>query len=239
MNDNRFDRTELLIGSDNLKKLTNASVLVFGLGGVGGYTVEALCRGGIGNITIVDGDSIDVTNINRQIIATDSTVGVKKTDAWKKRIKDINPWCQVETFSVFYTAENSDIIDFTKFDYVVDAVDTVSSKLLIVEKAQEKNIPVISSMGTGRKLDPTRLRIDNIYKTEGCPLARVMRREARKKNLKPFYVVWSDEEPAACPATSGRDVPIGSVSFVPSVAGIYIAAKVISDITGTGGLYAK
>lgn len=233
----RFERTALLLGEENLNKLADSSVLIFGLGGVGGYALEALARAGIGNFTIVDGDKVDITNINRQIIAADGTVGKMKAAAFEERIRKINPSCTVKTVCDYYTAENSDIFDFSEYGYVVDAVDMVSAKLLIIEKAAAAGVPVISAMGTARKLDPTKLRIGDIYETRGCPLARVMRRELRKRGIKSLNVVWSPEEPVLQNGNGGRGMPIGSVPFVPPVAGMYIAGKVISDITEMGGLY--
>ena len=235
----RFQRTKLLLGEEKFNMLSDARVLIFGLGGVGGYTAEALARGGIGSLTLVDGDKVDITNINRQIIADDNTVGQMKASAFKDRIKLINPNCVCTAVNSFYTAENQDTIGFSKFDYIVDAIDTVSSKLLIIERAKREGIPVISAMGTARKLDPTLLKIGDIYDTSGCPLARVMRRELRRRGIDKLTVVWSSEEPIMPGGDRGRDAPIGSVSFVPSVAGLYIAGKVISDIAGTGGLYGR
>lgn len=235
----RFQRTELLIGENAINKLKNASVLIFGLGGVGGYALESIVRSGIGAVTIVDGDDVDVTNINRQIIALDSTVGLSKTEAFKNRIREINPDCRVTAHKMFYLPENADEVDFSGYDYVIDAVDTVSAKLIIIKKAIAAGVPVISAMGTARKLDPRRIKLGDIYDTSGCPLARVMRRELRKAGIKKLNVIWSDEEPIMPEGEYDRDTPIGSVSFVPSVAGLILGGKVISDIAGVGGLYGK
>ena len=224
----------MLIGSDNLQKLVNSKVAVFGIGGVGGYVVEALARCGVGNLTLIDNDTVNVTNINRQIIATHHTIGQLKTEAMKKRVLSINPAANVQVHNCFFLPENSNRFDFTQFDYVVDAVDTVTAKIEIITKAQKDNIPVISCMGTGNKLDPAKLQISDINQTSVCPLARVMRQELKKRGIKKLKVLWSDEQPLTPlfeeeEASTRRATP-GSVSFVPSVAGLIIASEVVKDI---------
>lgn len=245
----KFSRTELLLGKNALEKLKAAHVIVFGVGGVGGYVVEALARSGVGAIDVVDDDKVCLTNINRQIIATTKTVGKYKVDVAEERIKDINPDCAVTKFKTFYLPETADMFDFSKYDYVVDAIDTVTGKISIVVKAEECGTPVISSMGAGNKLDPTAFKVADIYKTSVCPLAKTMRRELRKRGIKKLKVVYSEEEPirpldegesscrnnCICPkgtkrkCTERRDIP-GSVAFVPSVVGLIIAGEVVKDI---------
>jgi tRNA A37 threonylcarbamoyladenosine dehydratase len=227
----RFSRTQLLIGADGLQKLHNAKVAVFGVGGVGGYVVEALARSGIGGLTLIDPDRVSQSNINRQIIALSSTVGQYKTHAAKARVLDISPDCKVETLEIFYSPDVTDF-DFSSFDYVVDAVDTVSAKLAIIERAKSANVPVISSMGAGNKLDPTLFELSDIAKTSVCPLARVMRRELKKRGIDHVKVVYSKEEPQPAKAVdeaSGKAIP-ASIAFVPSVVGLIIAAEVIKDL---------
>lgn len=227
----RFSRTQLLIGADGLQKLHNAKVAVFGVGGVGGYVVEALARSGVGGLTLIDPDRVSESNINRQIIALSSTVGQYKTHAAKARVMDIYPDCKVETLEIFYAPDVTDF-DFSSFDYVVDAVDTVSAKLAIIERAKSANIPVISSMGAGNKLDPTLFEVSDIAKTSVCPLARVMRRELKKRGIDHVKVVYSKEEPRPAKAVdeeSGKAIP-ASIAFVPSVVGLIIAAEVIKDL---------
>ncbi len=227
----RFSRTQLLIGADGLQKLHNAKVAVFGVGGVGGYVVEALARSGIGGLTLIDPDRVSQSNINRQIIALSSTVGQYKTHAAKARVLDIFPDCKVETLEIFYSPDVTDF-DFSSFDYVVDAVDTVSAKLAIIERAKSANVPVISSMGAGNKLDPTLFEVSDIAKTSVCPLARVMRRELKKRGIDHVKVVYSKEEPQPAKAVdevSGKAIP-ASIAFVPSVVGLIIAAEVIKDL---------
>lgn len=228
-----FSRTGMLIGEDALKKLKNCRVAVFGVGGVGGYVCEALARAGVGAIDLVDNDTVSRSNINRQIIALTSTVGLYKTDVMKKRISDINPDAKVKTFNIFVLPENVDEFDFGCYDYIVDAIDTVSGKLAIIEKAYALGVPVISSMGTGNKLDPTKFEVTDINKTVVCPLARVMRYELRKRGVKKLKVLYSKEEPVkTCVETdksSGKSVP-GSISFVPSIAGLIIGGEVIKDL---------
>lgn len=232
---NEFSRTELLLGSEGMQRLKNSKVIIFGVGGVGSYTVEALARSGIGSITIVDNDDIALTNINRQLPATHKTVGKLKAQVIAEHIKEINPSCQVNAIPLFYSDETCEEIDLSEFDYVIDAIDTVSSKLLIAEKCSALNVKIISSMGAGNKLDPTKFEVSDIYKTSVCPLAKVMRRELKKRGISKLKVVFSKEE-ARKPLTS-EDVEVsskrqiaGSVAFVPSVVGLIIAGEVIKDI---------
>lgn len=220
-----FKRTEALIGVDALNKLKNAHVAVFGIGGVGGYIVEALARSGIGELTLIDNDTVKESNINRQIIALSSTVGAKKTEAFEKRLKDINPEIKVNLCDLFVLPENCREIDFSRFDYVADAIDTVSGKLAIIECCNELNIPIISSMGTGNKLDPTAFEITDIKKTSVCPLARVMRYELKKRGISKLKVLYSKETPIKQDTRTPA-----SISFVPSVAGLIIAGEIIKDI---------
>ena len=223
--DERFIRTKLLIGSEKLDILRTKHVAVFGVGGVGGYVCEALARCGIGRFTIVDRDTVNESNINRQIIALTSTVGRAKVDVMKERMCDINPDVYIEACEVFYLPQNASEFDFTKYDYVVDAVDTVTAKLQIITAAKEANVPVISSMGAGNKLDPSLFRIADISKTSVCPLAKVMRRELKNRGLKDVKCVYSTEE-----AIKPEENEIGSIAFVPSVAGLLIASEVIKDL---------
>ena len=223
--DERFIRTKLLIGSEKLDILRRKHVAVFGVGGVGGYVCEALARCGIGRFTIVDRDTVNESNINRQIIALTSTVGRSKVDVMKERMCDINPDVYIEACEVFYLPQNASEFDFTKYDYVVDAVDTVTAKLQIITAAKEANVPVISSMGAGNKLDPSLFRIADISKTSVCPLAKVMRRELKNRGLKDVKCVYSTEE-----AIKPEGNEIGSIAFVPSVAGLLIASEVIKDL---------
>lgn len=238
----QFSRTEMLIGSDALEKLRGSCVAVFGVGGVGGYAVEALARGGVGTIHIIDNDDVALTNINRQIIATHDTIGMRKVDAAKARILSINPDCKVITHDVFYTPETSGEFDFSQFDYVIDAIDTVTGKIGLVMKAKEAGTPIISSMGTGNKLDPTAFEVADIYKTSVCPLAKVMRYELKKRGVKKLKVVYSKELPAAPAADSEestefrRRIP-ASISFVPPVAGLILAGEVIKDIIKNGRVF--
>lgn len=223
------ERTRMLIGDEAVDKLAHARVLVFGVGGVGGYVCEALARAGVGSISIVDKDTVDETNINRQIIATRKTVGKDKTELMKERIGDINPDCMVEAFNCFYLPgePSAQLFDFKRYDYVVDAIDNVSAKIDIIMRCKEAGTRVISSMGTGNKLDPSKFQITDIAKTSVCPLAKVMRKELRNRDIKDVKVLFSTEEPAR----TGRRTP-GSISFVPPVAGLLIAGEVIRDITG-------
>lgn len=241
----QLSRTAKLIGKENIDKLMSARVAVFGVGGVGGFTVEALARSGIGHIELIDHDTVALSNLNRQIIATHDTIGRDKVDVMKERILSINPDAEVITHKCFFLPENKDNFDFSKYTYVVDAVDTVTAKLTIIEEAKKAGVPVISSMGTGNKLDPTRFEVADISKTSVCPLAKVMRRELKKRGIFHVKVVYSKEE-AITPMedvntttydeqsredTAGRKkVAPGSVSFVPSVAGLIIAGEVIKDI---------
>lgn len=233
----QFVRSALLLGEDGIERLLRAKVAVFGIGGVGGFAAEALARAGVGHFLLVDNDAVSVSNINRQIIATWDTVGQKKTQVMKKRILSINPQAQVETKECFFLPENADEIDFSAYDYIVDAVDTVSAKLEIIVRAKAVGVPVISCMGAGNKLDPTKFTVTDIYQTSVCPLARVMRRELKKRGVESCRVVYSTEEarkPQARPLSeeedrSRREVP-GSVSFVPSVAGLIAAGEVIKEL---------
>lgn len=231
----QFSRTELLLGKEGMEKLRNSRVAVFGIGGVGGHAAEALARSGVGALDLVDSDTISETNINRQIIATLDKVGQYKTDVMKERIALINPEAQVTVYRKFFLPENSDEFDFSRYDYIVDAVDTVSAKIELVLKAQAAGVPVICSMGAGNKLDPTAFEVADIYKTSVCPLARVMRTELRKRGVKSLKVVYS-KEPPITPLPSDeecgkRTVP-GSTAFVPSVAGLIIAGEVIKNLCG-------
>lgn len=228
----QFSRTELLLGKESVEKLKKARVAVFGVGGVGGYVVEALARGGVGALDLIDKDVVSESNINRQIIALHSTIGRLKTEVAAERVKDINPNIVVRTHNVFYLPENADAFDFSQYDYIVDAIDTVSGKIALVERACAANTPIICSMGTGNKLDPTAFEVADISKTSVCPLARVMRRELKKRGIEHVKVVYSKEEPipsASKDEKTGKTVP-GSVSFVPSVAGLIIAGAIIKDL---------
>lgn len=248
---NQFSRTQLLYGAEAMEKLASSRVAVFGIGGVGGYVVEALARSGVGTLDLIDDDKVCLTNINRQILATRKTVGRYKVDVAEERVHEINPQCTVNTYKTFFLPDTQDQFDFREYDYVVDAIDTVTGKLAIVEKAKEAGVPVISSMGAGNKLDASQFEVADIYKTSICPLAKVMRRECRKRGIKSLKVVYSKEEPVTpfedmsiscrqhciCPpgtarkCTERRDIP-GSTAFVPSVVGLIIAGEVINDLTG-------
>ncbi len=245
----QFSRTELLLGKDSMEKLKNSRVAVFGIGGVGGYVCEALVRSGVGAFDLIDDDKVCLTNLNRQIIATRKTVGKYKTEVMRDRILAINPQADVRLHQCFFLPENSDEFPFEEYDYVVDAVDTVTAKIELVMKAQAMNVPIISSMGAGNKLDGSMFRVADIYKTKVCPLAKVMRRELKKRGVKKLKVVYSEEMPTRpiedmaiscrsnciCPpgaehkCTERRDIP-GSVAFVPSVAGLIIAGEVVKDL---------
>lgn len=228
---NPFSRTELLFGNNAMKILGKSRIAVFGVGGVGGYVVEALVRSGVGAIDLIDNDKVCLTNLNRQIIATRKTIGQYKTDVMEERIRDINPDCKVEVHRCFYLPETKDQFDFSKYSYVVDAVDTVTAKIQLVMQAQEAGTPIISSMGAGNKLNPAQFEVADIYKTSVCPLAKVMRRELKKRNVRHLKVVYSREEPVK-PAIEGagkRPVP-GSTAFVPSAAGLLIASEVVRDL---------
>ena len=246
---NQFSRTQLLLGKEAMDRLKGARVAVFGIGGVGGYVCEALVRSGVGAIDLIDDDKVCLTNLNRQIIATRKTIGKYKTDVMEERIHDINPDVSVVTHRCFFLPENADEFPFEEYDYIVDAVDTVTAKIALVMKAQEKNVPIISSMGAGNKLDASAFKVADIYKTKVCPLAKVMRRELKKRGIKKLKVVYSEEEPIrpledtsdncnveeTCQenleykAAKRRSTP-GSVAFVPSVAGLIIAGEVIKDL---------
>lgn len=223
---NQFTRTEMLIGKDAMEKLQKAKVAIFGIGGVGSYTVEALARTGIGNFVLIDKDVVDETNLNRQIIATFKTIGRAKVEVAKERILEINPNANVEIYQEFFMPESHGILD-SSIDYIVDAVDTVTAKIELVIRANQMNIPIISSMGTGNKLEPTKFEVSDIYKTSMCPLAKVMRRELKNRGIKKLKVVYSKEEPIKFDGT--QQVP-ASISFVPSVAGLILAGEVIKDI---------
>lgn len=246
---NQFSRTQLLLGKEAMDKLQQSRVAVFGIGGVGGYTVEALVRSGVGAVDLIDDDKVCLTNLNRQIVATRSTVGKYKVDVMRDRILDINPKVEVNVHKCFYLPETKDEFDFSQYSYVVDAVDTVTAKLQLVMEAKEAGVPIISSMGAGNKLDPSAFQVADIYKTSVCPLAKVMRRELKKRGIKKLKVVYSQEQPTRpledmsiscrnhciCPpgaahkCTERRDIP-GSVAFVPSVVGLIIAGEVIKDL---------
>ena len=225
-----FIRTEMLLGADNMSRLKNSHIAVFGLGGVGGHTVEALARCGVGKFTLFDNDTISESNLNRQIIATCDTLGMQKTEAMKNRILSINPLADVALNNVFYLPENANDFSFDNYDYIIDAIDTISAKIELVVRAEKSNIPIISSMGTGNKLDPTRFEIEDIYKTSVCPLARVMRRELKLRGIKKLKVVYSKEDPVRPADYESKGRIPGSTSFVPSVAGLIIASEVVKDI---------
>lgn len=231
MKGNQFSRTELLIGKDNLNKLNKAKVAIFGIGGVGSYVVEALARSGVGNFVLIDNDVINISNINRQLIATYDTIGSLKVEVAKQRILSINPNAVVTTFSEFFMPGNNSILDQT-ITYIVDAIDTITAKIELVMQSQKLNIPIISSMGTGNKLNPNIFEITDIYKTQMCPLAKVMRKELKARNIKHLKVLYSKEKPIKNNITekSGKVIP-GSIAFVPSVAGLLIAGEVIKDLT--------
>ena len=252
---NQFSRTQLIYGKENMEKLSNARVAVFGIGGVGGYTVEALARSGVGTLDLIDDDKICLTNLNRQILATRKTVGKYKVDVAAERIHDINPDCVVNCYKTFYMPDTAEQFDFSQYDYVVDAIDTVTGKIMLVEQAKKSNTPVISSMGAGNKVNPAAFEVADIYETSVCPLAKVMRRELKKRGIKKLKVVYSKEKPirpeealeiscrthCICPpgtertCTVRRDIP-GSNAFVPSVVGLIIAGEVVKDITGMNGI---
>lgn len=222
--ENRFSRTEALLGEQAMEKLKKARVAVFGIGGVGGHVVEALVRSGVGAVDIVDSDKVCLSNLNRQIIATESSIGKYKVDVMKERILDINPEAVVNVHKCFYLPETKDEFDFSQYSYVVDAVDTVTAKIQLVMEAAEAGVPIISSMGAGNKLDPTAFQVADIYKTSVCPLAKVMRRELKKRGIKKLKVVYSREQPVV------KNAVPASVAFVPSVAGLIIAGEVIKDL---------
>ncbi len=223
-----FSRTEKIIGKDSLELLKNSRVAVFGIGGVGGYVAETLARTGIGSIDLIDKDTVSITNLNRQIIATHSSLGRLKTEVMKERLKDINPNICVNVYNTFFLPENSSEFDFSVYDYIIDAVDTVTAKIELAVKAQASNTPIISSMGTGNKLDPTAFEVVDIYKTSVCPLAKVMRYELKKRGIKNLKVVYSKEEPIKNKTDPSRSP--ASIAFVPSAAGLVIASEVIKDL---------
>ncbi len=230
----QFIRGVGVLGEDGIEKLHNARAIVFGVGGVGGFCAEALCRAGVGQIDLVDGDVVSVSNLNRQIIALHSTLGKPKVDVLRERLLDINPVCKISAHKLFYLPENADQIDLSKYDYVIDAVDTVSAKLEIICRAKALGVPVISAMGAGNKLDPTRFEVADIYKTSVCPLSRIIRRELKARGIKSLKVVYSKEEPRqnmGIDSESGKPIP-SSLSFVPSVMGLIMAGEVICDLTG-------
>ncbi len=234
--DNRFKRTELLLGEEAVKKLRSSRVAVFGIGGVGGFAVEALARSGIGALDLIDSDKVDITNINRQIIATTDTVGEYKTQAAKRRVLSINPDCRVNTRELFYLPETAGEFDFADYDYIIDAVDTVKAKLCLIESARDAKTPIICAMGAGNKLDPAMFEVSDIYKTSVCPLARVMRQECKKRGIKKLKVVYSKEQPKrplkpVDPDNPNRRDTPASIAFVPSVAGLIIAGEVVKDLT--------
>lgn len=232
----KFSRTALMFGEEAMERLKNSRVAVFGIGGVGGHASEALARSGIGTLDLIDNDEVSVSNINRQLYALDSTVGMAKVDAAKARIADINPDCKVNTYKCFFMPDTADDFDFTQYDYVIDAIDTVTGKLEIIKRAKAAGVPVITSMGAGNKLDPTAFRVVDIHKTKVCPLARVMRYELKKLGIKDVKAVYSEEEPIK-PAENPHDpqaefrrsIP-ASNAFVPSVAGLIAAGEVIKDL---------
>lgn len=234
----QFQRTELLLGHESVERLSDACVAVFGVGGVGGYTVEALARSGVGKFVLTDNDQVCITNINRQIIATHKTIGRDKVDVMKERILEINPHAFVEVHKCFFLPECAEEFDFSSYDYVVDAVDTVTAKIELIIRAKQAGVPIISSMGAGNKLDPTKFEVTDIYQTSICPLAKVMRKELRKRGVEALKVVYSTEEalkPLPLPeeeAQDGKRRTPGSVAFVPSVAGLIVAGEVIKDLIG-------
>lgn len=248
----QFSRTQLLLGKDSMENLHDAHIAVFGIGGVGGYVCEALVRSGVRRFDLIDDDKVCLTNLNRQIIATRKTVGKYKAEVMKERILEINPDCEVNVHKCFFLPENADDFDFDNYDYIVDAVDTVTAKIELVMKAKEKNVPIICSMGAGNKLDASMFKVSDIYKTKVCPLAKVMRRELKKRGVRKLKVVYSEEQPirpiedmsiscrthCICPpgakhkCTERRDIP-GSVAFVPSVVGLIIAGEIVKDICKT------
>ena len=233
---NQFARTELLLGKEGVKKLQDCRVAVFGVGGVGGYAVEALARSGVGTLDLIDSDQVCLTNLNRQIIATRKTIGQYKVDAAKERILEINPDAVVHVYKTFYLPENKDQFDFRQYDYVVDAIDTVSGKLALAEQAHAAGVPIISSMGAGNKMDPTAFRVADINQTSVCPLAKVMRRELKKRGIPGLKVVYSEEKPLSpypgveVDTQEQRRQTPGSNAFVPSVVGLIIAGEVIKDL---------
>lgn len=227
---NEFSRTAQLLGEEAMARLQEARVAVFGIGGVGGYAAEALARSGIGAIDLIDKDTVEITNINRQIVALHSTLGRDKVEVMKERILDINRDCHVRTHKCFYLPETKDNFDFRLFDYVVDAVDTVTAKIQLIMEAEKYNTPIISSMGAGNKTEPTAFEVADIYETSVCPLAKVMRREMKKRSIRSLKVVYSREEPVRLPHSQGERGTPASNAFVPSVAGLILASEVIKDL---------
>jgi tRNA A37 threonylcarbamoyladenosine dehydratase len=227
----RFSRAALLLGNDGMERIFASRVAVFGIGGVGGHAAEALARAGVGEIHLIDADTVSESNINRQAVALTSTVGKDKVDVMMQRIVDINPRASVVTHKVFYSDETADDFDLSRYDYIIDAIDSVSSKLLLICRANDAGVPIISSMGTGNKLDPTRFEVSDIYKTSVCPLARIMRTELRKRGIKALKVVYSKEEPIRAVVPGEHRHAPGSISFVPSVAGLILAGEVIRALS--------
>ncbi|MBR6295165.1 MAG: tRNA threonylcarbamoyladenosine dehydratase [Treponema sp.] len=235
---NQFSRTELLLGSEAMEKLRSSRIAIFGIGGVGGFVAEALARSGIFHLDLIDSDNVSLTNLNRQIIALHSTVGRPKVDVMRERILDINPEADVRTYQCFFLPETKDQFDFSQYDYVVDAVDTVKAKLELIVRAKENNVPIICSMGAGNKLDPTAFEVADISETSVCPLARVMRQECKKRGLRGVKVVYSKERPVEIKTQAGDEslekkgnsIAPGSIAFVPSVAGLIIASEVVKDL---------
>lgn len=230
MEENQFERTALLLGKASVEKLAEKRVAVFGVGGVGGFVCEGLVRAGIGAIDIVDKDTVALSNLNRQLIALHSTVGKNKVDVLEERLKDINKNLIIKKYKCFFLPETSETFDFREYDYVVDAIDTVTGKIELILKAKEAGVPIISAMGAGNKLDPTAFQVSDIYKTSVCPLARVMRRELKKRGVEKLKVVYSKEEPIKPQFEEGEEVVPGSVSFVPPVVGLIIAGEVVKDL---------
>ena len=231
----KFSRTEMLFGKEKMNILKNSRVAVFGIGGVGGHCALALCRSGVGELCLVDNDTVSVTNLNRQAVAFCSTIGKQKTEVMRQMLLDINPEIKIETKNTFFLPENANEFDFSDFDYIVDAIDTVSGKIALVESAKKANVPIIASMGAGNKLDPTAFKVADIYKTQVCPLAKVMRKELKARGIDSLKVVYSEEKAMTILETDKtsvkRQTP-GSVSFVPSVVGLIMAGEVIKDLTG-------
>ena len=231
MEESRFARTKLLLGEKAVETLAKKRVAVFGVGGVGGFVCEGIIRAGIGAIDIIDKDTVALSNLNRQLIALHSTIGMNKVDVLEERLKDINNNLIIKKYKCFFLPETSDSFDFKQYDYVVDAIDTVTGKIELILKANEAGVPIISAMGAGNKLDPTAFQVSDIYKTSVCPLARVMRRELKKRGVKRLKVVYSKEEPIKPQFNEGDEVVPGSVSFVPSVMGLIIAGEIVKDLT--------
>lgn len=232
--DERFIRTSLVIGEDNIDRLAESRVAVFGVGGVGGFVCEALARSGVGKLALIDGDTVAKSNINRQIIALESTVGKHKAEVMKERILDINPNAEVEALNIFLNSDTVSTIDITQFDYIVDAVDDIKAKVLLAKLADENKIPIIAAMGAGNKTDPTKFEVSDIFKTSVCPLARIMRHELKKAGIKNLKVVYSKETPKNPPYRIEGEKTVGSLAFVPSVMGLIIAGEVIKDICKIG-----